>query len=353
VTRLGEVLESDGTIKAGPLTAAMGLLSRRSELEALGQQIAEVDERIARLGRQLSDDHSAARSLEDEIGILRNALYASSTVKVQTSGTLAQNADAIGALQREQPVLAAELASLEQSIGQLAREQAELTGQRNGLEQEQSAAHKQVEELTAEQRTASDELRQLGEDLTAARVQLGQAQEKQLASRQAVQRQTAAQGELGQQIERVAQSAAALHSRQEAVERELSAAAAEESTVGGAETAVQSRLAELTAELTERTRAAETLALRVEELRSRRQDVEQDLHKLDLAVGEETVRLQSLVQRAQEEMQLDLPAKYAERPYEEQEADYAVVADEIRELRDKISRLGNVNRGGDHGTGGA
>jgi chromosome segregation protein len=183
----------------------------------------------------------------------------------------------------------------------------------------------------------------LGEELTAARVQLGQSQEKQLASRQAVQRQMAAQGELGQQIERVAQSSAALASRRQSVEREQNDAANEEVAVSRAEADVELRLATLSADIAERTRVSQGLTVRVEELRSRRQDLEQDLHKLDLAVGEETVRLQALLQRTQEEMQLDLPAKYAEKPYEQQEADYAAVAEEIRELREKISRLGNVN----------
>jgi len=39
VTGAGEVIEADGTFRAGPFTASMGLLSRRSELEAIGFQI--------------------------------------------------------------------------------------------------------------------------------------------------------------------------------------------------------------------------------------------------------------------------------------------------------------------------
>ena len=46
VTHGGEVLEADGTLRAGPLTAAMGLLSRRSELDAIASQIADVDRAI-------------------------------------------------------------------------------------------------------------------------------------------------------------------------------------------------------------------------------------------------------------------------------------------------------------------
>jgi chromosome segregation protein len=51
VTSAGEMLEADGTLRAGPLTAAMGLLSRRSELEAIDLQVAEVDQRIESLTR--------------------------------------------------------------------------------------------------------------------------------------------------------------------------------------------------------------------------------------------------------------------------------------------------------------
>jgi chromosome segregation protein len=59
------------------------------------------------------------------------------------------------------------------------------------------------------------------------------------------------------------------------------------------------------------------------------------------------IRLESLVQRTQEELQLDLPGKYAEHEaaggYQPADMDWDAVAAEIKELRDKIQRLGNVN----------
>jgi chromosome segregation protein len=191
VTHDGEVMEADGTVKAGPLSSAMGLLSRRSELDAIAQQIAEVDGRIERLTRQLADDSDAAKQLEEQINGLRNAIYASNTAKVQATGALAQNSDQQNALKREQPVLERELQSLAKAEEQLGREQVILSEKRTVLDQTQVKHNQEVEELTTAQRQAADELRRLGEELTATRVQLGQAQEKQLASSQAVQRQTA------------------------------------------------------------------------------------------------------------------------------------------------------------------
>src|SRR5207249_6881413 len=84
--------------------AAMGLLSRRSELEALALQIADVDHRIESLTHELSQGNATAKALEEEIGDLRNTIYQSNTTKVELSSQVAQIGDRQAALRREQPV---------------------------------------------------------------------------------------------------------------------------------------------------------------------------------------------------------------------------------------------------------
>ena len=105
VTHAGQVLEPDGTLRAGPLTAAMGLLSRRSELEALGQQLIEIDGRIQRLSLQLTNENAAAKDLEEQQNALRNDGYRANTIKVETSSKISQINDKQAALRREQPLL--------------------------------------------------------------------------------------------------------------------------------------------------------------------------------------------------------------------------------------------------------
>src|SRR5262249_13746280 len=112
VTHIGEVLEADGTLRAGPLTAAVGLLSRRSELEAIAAQIADVDRRIDLLTHQLTDNNAQAKALEEESNELRNAIYQSNTAKVELTSQLAQNGDKLAALHREQPLLERELQTM-------------------------------------------------------------------------------------------------------------------------------------------------------------------------------------------------------------------------------------------------
>src|SRR6185436_5669762 len=85
----------------------------------------------------------------------------------------------------------------------------------------------------------------------------------------------------------------------------------------------------------------------VDSLRGEFGEIEHEFHKFEMRENELRIRLESLVQRTQEELQLDLPAKYAEHEaaggYQPADMDWDAVAAEIKDLRDKIHRLGNVN----------
>ena len=349
VTLAGEVLEADGTFRTGPLTAAMGLLSRRSELEALEQQIAEVDGRIAQLTAHLAESNSAARGLAEQEAALRNEIYRANTQKVELSSTIAQNQDKQASLRREQPVLDRELQVLLEQVGRLKTEEAELAERKQALESEQATQQQQADDAASEQRRLAEELRRTGEELTAARVQLGQIQEKQLACQQHVQRQTAAKAELGQQAERLARAAESVADKRGGVERELEAAQEAEAELLERQEALTAQIEEVSAAAREAAEAVQSIAKDVETLRARHGEVEQELHSVQLKHGEVRVRLETLVQRTMDELQLDLPARYASLSendgpgYQAGDHDWDAVAEEIKQLREKIQRLGNVN----------
>ncbi len=349
VTAAGEVLEADGTLRAGPLTAAMGLLSRHAELEALGQQIADVDLRIEQLTRELSDGNTTARSLEEQQNGLRNEIYRLNTSKVELTSQIAQNSDRQVSLRREQPLLERELEGLLEQTGRMQSEETSLSEQRRTLESEQSDRQSRVEELTAAHQSLAEDLRQTGELLTAERVLLGQIQEKQLASQQQVQRQTAARGELAGQADRLARSAEAVASRRGAVESELAAAHAAEAALVEKQKTLATQIEKVATDAAAAGEAVQALGGQVETLRGEHAEVEQALHMVQLRLGELNVRLETLVQRTLEELQLDLPGKYADLTadggsgYEPAAMDWDAVAEEIKELREKIHRLGNVN----------
>jgi chromosome segregation protein len=349
VTHAGEVIEADGTFRAGPLTAAMGLLSRHAELEAIAQQIADVDARIEQLTAQVSEGSAAAKALQERENALRNEVYKGNTTKVELTSQIAQADDRLAALNREQPVLERELAGFLEQVGRLKAEEAGLAEKRQGMEADQSARQQQVEELTEGQQVLADELRATGEQLTAERVLLGQVQEKQLASQHNVQRQTAAKGELAQQVERIARSAEAVAGRRDGAERELETAREAEAQLLERQRTLAGQIDALATQAQEAGSSVQGLTERVDELRAEHASVEQALHGVELKTGELKVRLETLVQRTLDELQLDLPHRYASlneeggAGYQPGDVDWDAVAEEIKVLREKIHRLGNVN----------
>src|SRR5690606_14235687 len=106
----------------------------------------------------------------------------------------------------------------------------------------------------------------------------------------------------------------------------------------------------------------------VEAASRERAGVAQELHKLDVDLSEARGRMGGLVQRTQEASQVDLGERYKDAtwhglpaheagagqdegedtgrspvPQESAPIDWDAIAKEIRELRERIQRLGNVN----------
>ena len=348
VTRAGEVVEADGTLKAGPPGAAMGLLSRRSELDAIAGQVAEVEGRINALSADVAAGNERARDVERATSELRNAVHEAKTRKVDLSGKLAAARDQLAALERERPVIEKELASLLDQSGRLKAEEAKLREQAAALDTDQSAGEAEVRALGEQQSAVAADLKRWGDELTAARVTFGQVQEKQLGSRQAVDRQKAAVAELGQQLNRIEKSVLTLGDRRATAAREREQAAAEEASLSEQRAALVAGLATLAEEAEAVKRHLRDATESVEQARAGRTAVERSAHETDVALSQVTTKLDNAVARAADDLQLDLPVRYSElqgQPggYQPPELDWDAVADEIKLLREKIGRLGNVN----------
>ena len=349
VTAAGEVLEDDGTLRIGKLGASMGILSRRTELQSIKQQIAEADREIARLQLQIEQGSAQAKQLEVEMNALRNETYELNTQKVELSSQIAQVIDRLTALHREQPLIERELDMIGEQADKLDQENVRLAEQRKQMEANQAGHEEAIEQSTQRLQDLADELQNLSERLTKARVALGQIQEKQFASQQQVQRQTAARSELMQQLERIAHSAEALAARQANVEDELGEAQQQEGELAGRQEELAAQVAETARHTRELGESVRNFEAKVELIRKSHSEAERSLHELELHLGESRVRVESLILRTQEELSLDLVAKYQEIAgedrggYQPAEMDWNEVADEIKTLRDKIQRLGNVN----------
>ncbi len=344
VTAAGEVLDVGGTFHAGPPSAAMGLLTRRSELEQLVSQLADADRKIAELTAELQGASAAVKALEQRQSDLRNAIYQANTRRVETSSAMSQVTDRINALNREQPLLDRELAALLDQQGRLASEETTLQGKRAEIEAQQQAAQQAAEAAVSQHAALAEELRSDGERLAQARVAIAEFQQRQIAARQHEGRLSTQVSEFEQQIVRIRAQGAQAAERQESLAAELETAQREQATLGTQRDGLKARAAELAERLGELTAAVREVAAALEAARASHAAIDQELSKLAVRGGELTVRIETVVSRTRDELQIEIAERYAElEGYSPAEKDWDAVAGEIGQLKEKIHRLGNVN----------
>jgi len=348
VTGDGELLAADGTLVVGPRQASAGLLSRRSEIRACHEQLAEVE-------KQLAHQHLLhARLAEQKAG--------------------------------EEQILACIVAQADS----LAKEFAE-------QRQQTASARGQLEQATLAAERVACEMQSSDEQCAANEYEVATTRDRQLAATEEATRLEAIQAEAGVRLQVLETQAAALHAesttrqvaaarceqRVEMLRAQLEQAQRDQQERDAAVAEIRSRLSERQAQLVEldlavlSTRQALAELFLIEQhqavelarvasaddkFRIQRQQLQEQLrtargqvtavqsqrHKLDIATNKIRHDRQTLAQRMQDDYGIDLAAASEAATSEPASADgdtgpRSEVEREITELRDQLSQLGSVN----------
>jgi chromosome segregation protein len=209
------------------------------------------------------------------------------------------------------------------------------------LEQQNAEREAHVQRLTDRIDVLVTQRAALAESLTQSRVRAGQLALKRAALAENLRTLEESRREAAQAVENARHEVEDCRLRVEQLERSILAA--------------ESRSAELfrlkeqrSAEALARRRVREQLRHDIEQLnvrarqcRGELEQVDGQLHAVQMEHQEVKVRREELVTRVRDELDIDLAAQYAS--YQHTEQDWAAVETEIAELRQKIERLGNVN----------
>ncbi|MCH9001194.1 MAG: chromosome segregation protein SMC [Planctomycetes bacterium] len=341
VTLDGEVVEPDGRLRLGPNASDAGLISRKSELRDLAEQKAALDDRVRILADQLNRSQADIRHLEDVLQELRAAIYESNTAKVEANATLQKIAEAVDRLQQEQPLVASEVAQIEQQIDEVLGESEAGGRSLEALERENQQRERNVQHHEDRMDAVVAERREVQEKQTQARVDEGQLAEKRKAAADRIHAFRRAIQQLQESIS----------SAQNDIEQyELRVREAKETAeVGQASVAsLTDNIAHLEGRSAQLRNDREVLRLdldgrtqTIKTARARLSEMESELHDREMTLAKSKVRRDDLIARVREEMNVDLVERYAE--YEHSEQDWEQVETEIAELRQKMDRLGNVN----------
>ena len=341
VTLRGESLSADGAITLGPLGKTTGLISRKSRLRQLQEAIANITNEITALEEQIKKNEQANEHLSKLCKDLRTAVYEANTQKMQVSSKLGVLEQNVKRLSEEQPLIAGEIDLLEEQITQSVQKEYDSKQKLQELEAVNSQRTACIAELEAKYAEQKAEQQIQTNQLTDLRVALSQITEHRKALKQTIvslQRQMLEN--------RAATEAAQREIRNSKFEIQNSQrdilnceAAVSELFVEKEKNQESSR--ELHKEIEKLLEEQKQTELLIRRKRAEQGESEQKISGLKIELGQLEVRGQSLVEKVQEELQIDLVQSYED--YRDEEVDWDKVKEEIAELRSKIERLGNVN----------
>jgi chromosome segregation protein len=341
VTLKGEFLSADGAIKLGPLGKTTGLISRKSRLRQLQETIAKITAEIAEIERQIEKNNRTNEHLTKLCRELRTAIYEANTEKMQVSSKLTVYEQNIKRLSEEQPLIAGEIDLLEAQIAQSVQKEYDSKQKLQELEAVNSQRTRRIEELEVKYAKQKAEQQRQTSEFADLRVALGQITEQTKALKQTI-------ASLQSQMQEN-QTAA------ETAEEEVRSSKFEIRNSHGDILNGEAAVSELFVEKEKNQAASGGLQEKIEKLLEEQKQTEQlirqrraEQSEIEAAIGELKIELsqlevkgQDLVERVQDELQIDLVEAYEN--YKESQVNWDSVREEITELRGKIERLGNVN----------
>jgi chromosome segregation protein len=342
VTLAGEMIAADGAICVGPPHLGMGIISRRSELRALRDQLATLTVQTSLAAKQLAQiDQRTEEANQRTVACGETQRRASESLnehrpKVQAAeARLLQLTEQLAAMAAEQAQARAERQATAEAVTGVGQRLLDARARLAGIEQSAAAARdrmKQADERRQDSQrlvgAAQVEHAKSGERLANLRTRLEQLERDQQERGRSIagcrrqmsdarERQTQAEARLL----RVESELAGLYLRKESLSAETVALAAQH----GEERSERARLME-------QAQAAHADA----------RSLEQERHARDLAANELRHERGALVDRLREDYQIELAALEHEATAEEG-AERERIDQEITDLRRKLNHLGAVN----------
>ncbi|MBI9016395.1 MAG: chromosome segregation protein SMC [Phycisphaerae bacterium] len=341
VTLSGEVLEADGTLHVGPQIAETGLISRKSELRQLEESLAEAADRINDLQYQSEQYVSQAQHLDKNLQELRTVIYETSTEEVEIRGLTDQIDHNLEKLKHEQPLIASEIDTLDAQIHVAHQSKTDSQQKLEELEEVSLQRNEHIEFLEERIDILQSQDEEIQSDITDVKVSFGQIQQRTMALREKI-------ASVKSQLQRYQHNIATLqneldHADENYVTTELSILNSE------------SRIADLFSERQCHQEVSGKLRIQRYDLHEekvnlyeqtkvdikRREELQGKLHQQQMQYNEARLKIENINQRAMEELQIDVAETL--QTTEIQEMDWEAVSAEIKDLRSKINRLGNIN----------
>lgn len=337
----GDVLEADGTLVAGPRSAAGGIVSRRSELRALHRDIHT-------LTTQIREDRESIGQLQEKAAEFDGTVKKLLSENTEIATRLNEQTAAANSLEQQIEVLQSERQQLQAESQELGKQMAEL---QSTIEKDRAALvenEKNLEMLASflsGSETRASELKTRLQDVqqkqTSLKVQLAKTQQQQEDARNNHQQLISQQEENRQTITTTRSSLAGMLWQRRDSLREISESTA---LLGGLESQrveLDDQLKQLTKQRSEADASRKEVASELNAARDRVRTARDRLHEIELRESQLSMERTTLAQRLQDDYGINVSELDAENT--EIDEDREAIDKEITDLRKKVGNIGSVN----------
>lgn len=343
VTRDGELLEADGRVYAGPTTNVGGIISRRSELRALRNEVTKLEQAFEKKEAVLAEVQQSIaeqkQALEDLVGQQQEASSVLTEHRLVKQRLESRIADADTELKKRLEQRETIDARIESDEKQLKEQEVELAATREAITQLEVESDNLTQTLGELEASLSDSRGQI----TGLKVELARAEqqvESHEASSQRLQEnldeRSAAITDVRQSI---AQNATKIQNQQLEILRGTSEYAsamlklAESNDALATDRASRKHLEKAKSENTSK----------LVEARQKQRTVDDQLHRKELSFTDLRHERSTLERRLRDDYAIEISEVEIDLETVELPGDRAAVDEEIADLRRKISNIGSVN----------
>ncbi|MEB2310083.1 MAG: chromosome segregation protein SMC [Candidatus Brocadiaceae bacterium] len=359
VTLEGELIEPEGALSGGKKQGQVGIISRKSELKKIEEELVLIRETLEKLELDKQYHIEELSGLEAETAQLTKRIEQVNILKISKDNELAQNEQKRDELTAEKKINENEMEEIDVEVGNTCEREKDLQEELMQLNQQHKQLEQEVEESSMLVEEKEHLKKSVQDEITAVKVGLAQRQEKKDGLSKTVNKLDAELRETQEQTKHVVQEQQNCQQKKLEAEEEIKHLELLEAELDTKRIALEGSMASLKTDKNDHSLKAKELKEHLDEKRAEQKQFEQQLQELRLRENEYQIRLSNLEERVREEYQLELSdlddttgeitlelitsQSESADPAQPQVDFWETVSKEIEELQGKIGRLGNVN----------
>ena len=342
VTLAGDLRQTDGTLVVGPRQGASGLISRRSQLRELHEQLVDLDARITAA-------EAAVNEMQAQIMQRQEAVGHHTAAHRQAAEALADQRMELTAAEERRAQFGQQRAALDgefraasvqhdAAVARLAESREKRRRNETGLSEMEARLagfQQQVARLEGERQARNRET-------TETKVELAKSEERLRSLRLRLRQFDETRQERGRAIDEGRQQLELCIQRAEASRWNILRAESELADLYLRKEAFAAEVVRFMQQREALKQQRNQLNSEVQRARLRGRKIEEQLHARDLAANEVRLEREALAARLREDYGVEL-AELEHQPSSEEQRQREEVQQEIEELRHKINALGHVN----------